>query len=111
MHSPLRHLHLRRRAQLKKDPYPHPDSRIHLLDNIVFICGIVGPMLAIPQILRIYLEQNAMGVSPVSWGLFATFDVPWVLYGIVHKEKPIAIAYTLWLIMNTMVFIGALMYS
>jgi len=76
MHSPIRHLNLRKRARLKKDPYPHLDSRIHLLDNIVLICGVVGPMLAIPQILKIYLEQNAAGVSPVSWGLFASLTSP-----------------------------------
>jgi len=84
---------------------------VQLLDRVVLICGIAGPLLAIPQILRIYLGQNAVGVSPISWGLFATFDVPWVLYGIVHKEKPIVVTYTLWFIMNLFVLIGALIYS
>jgi len=34
-----------------------------------------------------------------------------ILYGYVHKEKPIMLAYVLWLIVNSGVAIAAIAYS
>jgi uncharacterized protein with PQ loop repeat len=55
--------------------------------------------------------KNASGVSPLTWGSFAFFNVFWLLYGLVHKEKPIIVAYSLWLFVNSIVTIGALLYG
>jgi hypothetical protein len=50
-------------------------------------------------------------VSALSFGLFAAFNIPWIIYGAVHREKPIYIAYILWLISNTAVVVGTMLYS
>lgn len=67
--------------------------------------------MTIPQIVKIYLYQDAAGVSILSWGMFALLDTPWILYGLVHKELPIFINYSLWFVMNLIVCIGAIMYG
>ena len=102
---------MRRRVRLLKDPYPHFRPSIRLLDNIVLIVGIIGPMMALPQIWRIYIEHNAAGVSAFTWGMFAFFNIFWITYAIVHKTKILLIPYCLWFVMNSTVAIGALMYS
>lgn len=67
--------------------------------------------MTIPQIVKIFAYQDAAGVSVISWATFAVFDIPWILYGLSHNDRPILITYTLWLIMNSIVVVGALMYG
>lgn len=81
-----------------------------MLDRLVFVIGFVSPFFTFPQLYSIYILHQVSGVSVVSWGAFAVFDIPWILYGFVHKERPIIFAYTLWLTVNTLVCIGALLY-
>jgi uncharacterized protein with PQ loop repeat len=111
MHSPIRHLHIRKRRQSIHDPYPHPNRWINALDKLVLVVGILGPVMTLPQILKIFVDKNASGVSAITWLLFAVFDIPWIVYGFVHKEKPILISYILWFTTNTIVVIGTLMYQ
>ncbi len=94
----------------KKDPYPHPDKWVRLLDKIVLAAGVLGPVMTLPQIMLIYGMKSAAGLSLISWGLYAFFDVFWIIYGIVHRERPIMIAYILWFTVNMCVVAGILMY-
>ena len=66
--------------------------------------------MTIPQIVVIYVGQDATGIAPISWLTWALLDIPWILYGLAHSERPIVITYTLWLVCNGLVFAGALIY-
>jgi len=107
----LRHIHLRKRHTAKLEPYPARSFWKRVLDRVVLGVGIAGPIMSIPQIVLIYVGQDATGVSPISWVAWATFNIPWILYGIAHRELPIIVTYTLWFICNSLIFIGALLYS
>ncbi len=78
---------------------------------MVYTGGIVGPLFTIPQIWQIYSTQSAGDIAPLSWLMWTIFDIPWILYGIVHREPPIVVTYTLWAVFNLLVFVGALLYS
>ena len=67
--------------------------------------------MSIPQIWLIYVGQDATGVSPISWFAWALFNVPWILYGLVHREPPIITTYTLWFFCNTLIGFGAILYG
>ena len=107
----LHHLHVRKRRALGHEPFPARTWRLRLLDRIVLAAGVIGPLMTIPQIVKIFVLQDASGVSMISWGMYATLDIPWILYGIVHRDVPIALTYTLWLIMNVSVVAGAVFYG
>lgn len=81
------------------------------LDHVVLAAGIIAPIMTMPQILKIYLLEDASGVSVITWGTFALLDIPWVIYGIAHRSRPIIITYVLWFTMNAVVVVGALMYG
>ena len=104
------HLHLRKRTSKGLEPYPARSSWKRFLDTMVYGIGIIGPVMTIPQILLIYVGRNATGVAPESWLMWALFDIPWIVYGFVHRERPIVMTYTLWFICNAVVFVGALLY-
>lgn len=104
-----RHLHKRKEAAFQ-DTFP-AGFWIKFLDKIVLVAGVIGPLMVTPQIFKIYSTHNAIGVSALSWFAFALLDAPFVIYGVVHKDRPIVITYTLWLVANVIVGVGAIMYS
>ena len=104
------HLHKRERVHLKKQEYPHPDPKIHFLDDVVTILSYLMPLSAIPQIYTIYSTQNASGVSVITWSIWLIATIPLILYGMVHKVKPIITMYSLWIVMYIIVIVGAILY-
>ena len=107
----LHHLHLRKRISKGLEPFPARTSWKRQLDRLVLAVGVIGPAASIPQVLKIYVTQNAGGISVISWGALAILDIPWILYGLVHNERPIVMTYSLWFIINILVTIGATMYG
>jgi len=107
----MQHLHKRKRISQKLKPFPHKDPRIRFLDNFLLVIAVIGPIMVLPQIFQIYIYKNPVGVSMLTWSLLAMINIPWIIYGIVHKDKPIIIAQTLWFIANITVVTGAIMYA
>ena len=101
------HYHRRRR----REPFPSPSFWLRVLDVIVYVVGILGPLATIPQVYQIYAFQDAEGVSFITWAAYAVFDLPWVIYAIVHREPPLILCYSLWMFFNILVAIGALLYA
>lgn len=102
---------MRKRVSKNLEPYPARSSWKRALDVMIIFIGVIGPLLTIPQILLIYGDQQAAGVSAISWFGWATLNIPWILYGIAHKEPPIVMTYCLWFLTNNIVAIGALLYG
>ncbi|MGI0006886.1 MAG: SemiSWEET family transporter [Nitrosotalea sp.] len=91
-----------------------PESRphyVHFLDRITFFAGIVGPFTILPQVYEIFSTKNAKGVSLISWIMMFVVTLPWIFYGMAHKEKSIIISFILWEVVNLLVIVGILMYS
>ncbi len=91
--------------------YPHPNFWIRLLDRVTVAAGIIGPLMVLPQIVKIYSTHSAAGVSALSWLAFTLVDIPFIAYGIVHKDKPIISTYICWFIANAIVAVGAVLYG
>ncbi len=105
------HLHLRQRISGSLEPYPARTAWKRLLDKSLYVVGIVGPIMTIPQIALIYSTHDAAGVAPLTWLSWALLDIPWILYGVVHREWQIVITYVLWFTANMLVVVGALLYG
>ncbi len=103
----MHHYHTRRRAE----PYPASTFRMRVLDFSVYVAGVLGAFATIPQIIKIYSTHDAGGVSLLTWSMYTLFDIPWVIYAIVHKERPLVVCYSLWFFFNTTVVIGVLMFG
>jgi uncharacterized protein with PQ loop repeat len=101
----LRHYHKQKQKQDKNKDWEK------IIDPIVYLVGILGPIFTIPQIAKIYLGHTAAGVSAFSWISYSIFSVFWLIYGILHKEKLIIISYSLWILTNSAVAIGAIIYA
>ncbi len=103
-------LHQHYAVRRRMEPYPATSLWLRLLDHLIYVVGIIGPVMTLPQIYLIFSTHNASGVSAISWLAWALLDVPWIIYGLAHKQPPIALTYFLWFLGNFAVFIGALIY-
>lgn len=45
------------------EPYPHPKRFNKIMDRLVYLIVIVGPLMTIPQVTKIWFLKNAAGVS------------------------------------------------
>lgn len=104
----MHHIHRRKRA---KEPYPHPEAFKRGVDIAVYVAGVVGPLMTLPQILKIWVDKNAAGVSAVSWSSYFVLSIVWLVYGVLHKEKPIIFTSAIWLVLDAIVVAGTLMYG
>ncbi|MBW2978357.1 hypothetical protein KY331_05930 [Candidatus Woesearchaeota archaeon] len=107
----LHHFHVRKRIHKKHEKYPHPDKFKRFMDKAIYAGGVIGPIMTIPQLTKIWIDKNASGVSAISWFTYLITAVFWVIYGIQHKEKPIIYTYGVWIILDAFIVIGTIMYG
>lgn len=105
------HQHIRRRIHQKFEEYPHPHKWKNIVDKLVIIGGVVGPIMTLPQVLEIYVHQNAAGVSIPTWSTYIVLSLLWLTYGILHKEMPIIITNILFFILDVIIVAGAVVYG
>jgi uncharacterized protein with PQ loop repeat len=109
--SVLHHFHKRERVNVKCEPHSHPKKWKKVMDKLIYVVAFIGPIMTLPQIIKIWGEKNAAGVSVASWATFSVLSIFWIIYGIMHEEKPIIISSTLWFILDACVVLGTLMYG
>jgi uncharacterized protein with PQ loop repeat len=107
----LHHMHERESIYKNLEPIPHPDPFKRFYDKFILIVGPLGPFIALPQLYKVWIEHDVAGVSPYTWGGLAIVAIIWVTYGVLHQAKPIMLTYALWIIMNSSIAIGVLIYS
>lgn len=111
MPEALHHLHKRKRIHKKKEQYPHPRPLKRMIDHLIYGIGVLAPIMASFQAVKIWSEQTADGVSLTTFAFNMIANVFWFIYGVVHKEKPIIMMYVLFFIVNAIIVTGILKFS
>ncbi len=84
------HLHTRKRIHQNLEPYPHPDRATRIIDWLVYVGGIItGPVLTLPQLLKIWIGGSTAGVSLTTWSAFVIGSALWLAYGGAYPPTPI----------------------
>jgi uncharacterized protein with PQ loop repeat len=107
----IHHLHKRKRMHVNLEPYPHPDKIKRIMDKLVYVVGILTPIMTSPQVYEIWVKQNAAGVSLLTWSAYALFSLVWATYGFLHKEKPIILMYILQAFIELFIIIGIVIHA
>ncbi|PIR03991.1 MAG: hypothetical protein COV59_02295 [Candidatus Magasanikbacteria bacterium CG11_big_fil_rev_8_21_14_0_20_39_34] len=109
-HSVGIHHHIKRK-QKRKESFLENSFTKQFIDRAIYFVGFFGPIMTLPQLSKIWLEKNAEGVSAVSWGAYIIVAIFWVLYGLIHKEKPLVVISLVWIVLEFMIVTGTLMYG
>ncbi|NTV30712.1 hypothetical protein HGA91_01870 [candidate division WWE3 bacterium] len=74
----------------------------------IYIVAIIQPLIAVPQIIGIWINQNTQGVSVLSWMGYTILALCWTIYGLQTQNRPLIIANSLNTIANALVVFGVL---
>jgi uncharacterized protein with PQ loop repeat len=99
------HFYYRSRISKNKNKDKH-----FLIDSLAYFSGIVSPFMIIPQLYGIWINKNAAGVSAFSFASLALFNFIFIIYGIVNRNKLIAINNSIWCILQILIAIGVILY-
>ncbi|MDP2655552.1 MAG: SemiSWEET family transporter [bacterium] len=104
--------HLRSRVLATQgiEPFPARGSWKRFLDYLMYGVSVFAPFALMPQIVSIYRDHQTQGVSLETWVLLTAFSILWTIYGIVHKDKPIIITHSLFMILDGSIVIGILLF-
>lgn len=75
------------------------------------VLGVSSVLAIIPQAVEIWAEKNAAQVSLITWSYFTMYVIVMLIYGLVHKEKPIIMTYATNVIIYVVVVTGIVLYS
>ena len=104
------HLHKKQRTH-KGAAFHDPDTFKRIVDRTCLVFSVLMPLTTVPQIYLIYSEKHATGVSLLMWIFYCIGVIPFLVYGIVHKERQLIILNTLWMIAQIIMIIGILLYG
>jgi uncharacterized protein with PQ loop repeat len=82
-----------------------------LVDRATLIVAILEPLITIPQVITIFANKTAAGVSLTTWIGYELLTLVWLWYAIVHKDRLIFLYQGLFFVIQTGVIIGGLMYG
>jgi MtN3 and saliva related transmembrane protein len=106
----LHHFHKRKISKQKKETQKVV-ARKQFLDKGIYAIGVLGPIMTLPQVFKIWVEKNATGVSLISWSAYLIIASIWLIYGVIHKEKPIIVNYGAWIVFHSSVIVGIILYG
>ncbi len=80
------------------------------LDYITNICAVILPFTTLDQLHIIYVQKQTVGVSAITWFLYAVLSIPLLIYSIKRKDFPMIILNGLWVIIDLTVWFGVMIY-
>ena len=80
------------------------------LDILIYPIAIVGPIALLPQVIKLYITHDAAGLALSTWLILGLFNLVWLYYGFVHRERPIIITNLMLLTFNFTIVFGILIF-
>jgi len=68
-------------------------------------------VMTVPQVLTIWVSHRAAGISTLSWGAYLVSAVVWLWYGLQKRDKNIYLPCMGWIMLDSAVIIGTLVYG
>jgi len=79
-----------------------------VFDKLIYPVGLIAPIMTIPQVFDVWVRKSTQGASLSTWGAYTIVTFFWILYGLLHKEKPIILINSLLLILDFAIVYGIL---
>ncbi len=93
------------------DPAAGNSNSDSVLRRLLGGMSIFTLLMTIPQVLTIWVGHQAAGVSVSSWGAYLLSAVLWFWFGLQQGDKNIYLPCVGWVILDSAVIAGALVYG
>jgi len=97
--------------------HPHPAAIAHAWPPEKTMKRLLGGMsiftllMTVPQIYTIWSSHQAAGVSLLSWGAYWISAFVWFIYGLRKRDWNIFLPCIGWLVLDSAVVAGAIVYQ
>ena len=81
------------------------------LEKVLRGVSVFTMLMTVPQVLTIWVGRDAGGVSLISWLSYLAAACLWFVYGLQKRDKTIYLACIGWILLDSAVVIGVVMYS
>jgi uncharacterized protein with PQ loop repeat len=85
--------------------------RKRFIDRAIFVVAAVQPLGTIPQIYTVFRTHDASSISISSWAIYIVFDIAWLWYGLVEKQKAVIVSAVMFTVLEGCVLLGAIRYG
>ena len=82
-----------------------------ILEKATLISAFVEPAISLPQVWQVFRTRSAEDISLISWVGWQAVSVLWLMYGFHKKDKPIIIYHGLFIVVQTAVIVGKIIYG
>ena len=80
------------------------------MDRVLGGLSVFTLLMTIPQVLTIWREHQAAGLSLLSWSAYLLSAFVWLWYGLRKRDKHIYLPCVGWILLDGAVVVGALVY-
>jgi len=81
------------------------------LERVLRVMSVVTMLMTVPQVLNIWIDGNAGGVSMVSWSAYLVSACLWLVYGLKKHDKTIYIACIGWIVLDAAIVAGVMVHG
>jgi len=85
---------------------PSPSSG---LEKTLRSLSVITMLMTVPQVLAVWVSQNASGVSLISWVAYLVSACLWFVYGVRKNDKTIYLACVGWIVLDAGIVIGVIL--
>ncbi len=72
-------------------PAPVSKSSKTPSDRLLHVLSIITILMTVPQVLSIWLNREAAGVSVIAWGAYLVSACAWLIHGIRQRDPAITL--------------------
>jgi len=92
---------------VRGSPDPQP---VGGLEKVLRGLSVFTMLMTVPQVLTIWIERNAGGVSLISWVSYLIAACLWFVYGLQKHDKTIYLACVGWVLLDAAIVIGVIVH-
>ena len=99
---------------MNPNPLPaavHSSASDARLRRLLGAMSVFTMLMTIPQVLTIWIGQQAAGVSILSWSAYLVSAILWFWFGMQKKEKNIYLPCVGWIVLDLAVITGVIIYG
>ena len=92
---------------------PHRRQRVtarKAFDDAMYVVALVSPALTLPQVVLIWTQHQATGVSFITWLAYTLLSAIWLVYGFLQCQKPLILSQLCLLAVDSGVVLGLLIF-
>jgi uncharacterized protein with PQ loop repeat len=83
---------------------------VSALERVLRGLSVFTMLMTVPQVLIIWVQRDAAGVSLVSWVSYLVAACLWFVYGLQKRDKTIYLACVGWVLLDAAIVIGVLIH-